>query len=644
MEERQTGQIQKRAKDFEGRVLGFLKRLGFNDLDGGANFSIGNLQVDVCGGHEDTLLIVECRSAGKKTKRSIRDDIQQIRGRIPTYSSALRHMPVYQGYSPRKYKYIIAIENIEISESDREFAKGSPEVYIWDEQLIQYYEDLQKVIGECAKFGLLSEMDIKPRVKSLISVPAFRAKFNKYTIYSFLIEPQKLLRVAYVARRNIGNDLYYQRIIKRDRIGKISEFLKDGGVFPNNIILSFTKAPTFKPLTKDWPDWPDWVELGVITFPEEYRSCWIIDGQHRLYAFSKITNPTKIAVTAFENLTPEKQAHFFVEINKEQKPVDSDLLWDLERSIHPTSPESTISLIVKKLSELDPFKERIYVPLRGKKKRNQLKFSGLCDSLKKAKLVEKIKIANPSWNNYPDRVVNKVAQAISEYFSMVNTMFTEEQRNTLLFKNTSVDVLIAVYEKIFSRLGHIPLSEDLQSYVGAFQKTMLEKYPGSEKLRELLDRCASRGGRTEVIKEFEKMIFGEKDTPKDEQELTIFERDLAKFIIGKLAVTSWESFKQVVSQDLYGKTSARRVNTIDEALTLGECIIIIMDNWPLFQGIFLNGPAPFENQRKFQTALTEVSQYRNKVKHGRSGITYKEPERRRFDMEQIRKCMQVDSD
>ena len=67
MEERQTGQIQKRAKEFEGYVLGFLKRLGFNDPDGGANFSIGNLQVDVCGGHEDTLLIVECRSAGKKS-------------------------------------------------------------------------------------------------------------------------------------------------------------------------------------------------------------------------------------------------------------------------------------------------------------------------------------------------------------------------------------------------------------------------------------------------------------------------------------------------------------------------------------------------------------------------------------------------
>jgi len=239
-----------------------------------------------------------------------------------------------------------------------------------------------------------------------------------------------------------------------------------------------------------------------------------------------------------------------------------------------------------------------------------------------------------------EKIVETVANALSEYFSIVNTLFSEEQKNIVLFKNTSVDVFIAVYEKILSRLDHIPTSENLQNYVGAFQKAMLETYPSSKELRELLDRCASRGGRTEVIKEFEKMIFGEKDTPKDEQELTIFERDFAKFIIDKLAVTSWESFRQVVSQDLYGKTSARRANTIDEALTLGECIEIILGNWPSFQGIFLTGSAPFENQRKFQTALTEVSQYRNKLKHGRSGITYSEPVVCRVYMEQIRRCMQ----
>lgn len=641
MEERQTGQIQKRAKDFEGYVLGFLKRLGFEDIPDGGNFSIGNLQVDACGGHEDTLLIIECRTAGRKTKRSIRKDIQEIRGRMPTHATALRQMPQYQQYSRRKH--IIAIKNIEILETDRAFAKESPEVYIWDEQLIEYYEDLHKIIGDYAKFGLLSEMDVKPRVENIISLPAFRAKFDKYIIYSFLVEPKKLLRVAYVARRNIGNEHYYQRIIKRDRINKIGDFLSKGGVFPNNIIVSFTKAPTFKPLKKDWPDWPtDWLDMGVITFPEEYRSCWIIDGQHRLYAFSnsKITNPTKIAVTAFEQLTPEKQAHFFVEINKEQKPVDSDLLWDLQRSIHPTSPESAISQIVKRLSELDPFKEHIYLPLRGKNKGGKLKFSGLCNSLKKAKLVEKIKIANPSWNNFPDRIVEKVAQAVSEYFNMVNTEFTEEQRNILLFKNTSVDVFIAVYEKIFSRLGHIPTSGELQNYVGKLQKSMLGKYPSSKELRELLDRCAGRGGRTEVIKEFEKMIFGDKDTPKDEQELRIFERDLAKFIIGTLNVTSWASFKPLVSPELYGRTTAIRANTIDEALLLSNCSEIIFHNWPSFQGIFLSGSAPFENQRKFQTALTDVSQYRNKVMHGRGGITYSEPTVCRVYMEQIRKCMQ----
>jgi DGQHR domain-containing protein len=637
MEEVQTGQISRRAKEFKGHVLGFLKRLNFNDIDGGENFLIGNSQVDACGGHEDTLLIVKCRSAGKKIKRSIREDIRSIKGSIPAYSSALRRMPVYQDYSHRKC--IIAIKNIEIPGSDRSFAEDNPEVYIWDEQLIEYYEDLHKIIGDYAKFGLLSEMDVKPRVESRISAPAFKATFGKYAIYSFIVEPQKLLRVAYVARRNIGKENYYQRIIKRDRINKIGDFLSKGGVFPSGIIVSFTQKPKFSPLKKDWLDWPAWLEMGVITFPEEYRSCWIIDGQHRLYASSRVTNPPKIAVTAFENLTFEKQARFFVEINQEQQKVDSDLLWDLKESMIPNSPESRISQVVKRLSQLDPFKERVYVPLRGKKKRGQLTFAGLCSSLKQSKLDQKVTLllrGKPT----SEKIVETIANALSEYFSMVDALFSEEQKNIVLFKNTSLDVFIAVYGKILSRLDRIPTSEDLQNYVGAFQKKMLETYPSSKELRELLDRCASRGGRTEVIKEFEKLIFGEKDTPKDEQELTIFERELAKFIIVKLTVTSWEGFRQVVSQDLYGKALARRANTMDEALTLGECIEIIMGNWPSFQGIFLSGIAPFENRRKFQAALTEVSQYRNKVKHGRSGIAYNEPEVCRLHMEQMRRCMQ----
>ena len=89
MDSGESGQVQKRAKEFESHTVGFLKRMGFEDVQGGGDFRVGNIQVDACGGHEDTLIVIECRSAGKRTGRSLKKDILEIRGRMPTLAKAL---------------------------------------------------------------------------------------------------------------------------------------------------------------------------------------------------------------------------------------------------------------------------------------------------------------------------------------------------------------------------------------------------------------------------------------------------------------------------------------------------------------------------------------------------------------------------
>jgi len=660
MDSSESGQVQKRAKEFENYVVGFLKRMGFAHVEGGSDFQIGNVQVDACGGHEDTLIVVECRSAGKKTVRSVRTDILEIRGRMSTLAKGMKQMSVYSKY--RKCKLVLATKNIEFTEADRKFAREeNPKVYIWDEQLIEYYMDLVKIVDEYAKFGLLSEMDIEPRVKTLVNLPAFKAKFGENTIYSFLIEPQKLLSVAYVARREVGNERYYQRILKRKRIGKIRGFLRGRGIFPNNIIVSFTKTPKFVPFGQDWESWPSWLEFGIITFPETYRSCWIIDGQHRLYAFSdpKMTNPPKIAVLAFDQLSPEKQARFFVEINKEQKPVDPDLLWDLRGDMSSHSPPGVISQIVKRLAEREPFEGRIHIPLRGKSKRGQLKFSGICTAIEECKLSEEgtkrmlRAVKNPLWDRDPERIIQKVTSALAAYFKTVCDIFTDEQKATIVFKNTSIVLFIEMCERILAALGHPPTEDERQKYVVAFQKAIQDSYPRPTDLKRLLERCASKGGRRGVIRELEIKIrdatgdqnFGERGVvPQEEEELTKFERDFAKFIIDVLGVDSWDGLRKVAPRDLCGRASSRPAATIDEALTLGECrdIILLTGNWPIFEDALLNGPAGFENKGRVETALGEVSAYRNKVIHRRhSLIRFNEPEICRLHMEQFRKCIGI---
>ena len=58
--------IGKRPREFENYIIGWMKKLGFKDVDGGTKFVINGIQVDACGGHEDNLIIVECLTPKKK--------------------------------------------------------------------------------------------------------------------------------------------------------------------------------------------------------------------------------------------------------------------------------------------------------------------------------------------------------------------------------------------------------------------------------------------------------------------------------------------------------------------------------------------------------------------------------------------------
>lgn len=655
MNEHDTEPMGKRAKEFENYLIGWVKRLGFKDVNGGPNFVVGGVQVDACGAHEDTLIVVECQTAGKRTKRSVRDDIRRVRRVIQTLRKGFKAHSTYNKYS--HLKYVLACKGIEFPESDLDFANEGQQVYVWDEQVLEYYEALARIISEYARFSLMGELGVKPRVKSLISVPALRCKLDKYVAYSFMAQPEKLLRVAYVARREVGNEKYYQRILKRDRLAKIERFIKKGGIFPNNIILSFQRPPTFKPIKQEWKDWPDWIEFGVLTFPETYRSCWIIDGQHRLYSFSKLNLPAKIPVLGFERLELDRQAQFFVEINKEQKPVDPDLLWDLEGDMRPNNAEGVVSNTVKMLATSNALIERIYIPLRGRRKRGQLKFSAMCNAITAAKLTESRSrtmiggAKNPLYDNDPRERARKVSKALASYFEALEAKLSNLQRDTLLLKNTSMDVLISFFEAILSHLCCNPTKENLQMFASAIRTSLEHGYSRESDLRRLLERCASKGGRSEVLKELVGSVrdiikepdFGQLIGPhRDEPELTSFERHLAKFILEALSVTSLDELRSVAPPELCKRVASRLNGSPDERLTLGECVEIIFhgDNWPKLKDCFLHPSTGFSDRKELESALTQVSAYRNKIKHGRlATIRYKEPEIARVYMDKISKCI-----
>jgi DNA sulfur modification protein DndB len=83
-----------------------------------------------------------------------------------------------------------------------------------------------------------------------------------------------------------------------------------------------------------------------------FKSAWVIDGQHRLFAYSghKKAKSAHVAVLAFEGLPPSTQARLFVDINAKQKSVKPSLLQELFAELHwdAAAPATRVQAIVSK--------------------------------------------------------------------------------------------------------------------------------------------------------------------------------------------------------------------------------------------------------------------------------------------------------
>jgi len=643
--------IQKKAHQFEEEIRNFLERMKFSDINGGSRFIINGKQVDVVAGHENTLLIFEVT-----TKRNIRDKIEIFRGNIPLLKEGFSNHKIYGKY--KDFKFILVTNLREINDQDKEFASKNPQIIIWDRKFLDYYMELYEVIREYAKYNLLGELGIKPFVSRPLIYPAMKTHLNGYTVYNFFVDPKELLKVSYVARREIGKEEYYQRMVKKSRIKKISDFINNGGMFPNNIIICFEKEPEFTKIRDvenvTGYDWPQWLEFGILKFPNDYRSAWIIDGQHRLYAFSRTSRNPYIAVLAFHTLEKERQAGFFIEINKEQKPVDSNLLWDLEGEMRPKTERGIISNIVKELNKREPFEDMIYIPLEGVGKRGKLKLTTFCTVIEKrrlSKVTTESKVENPLYDDKDyTKTVKNVADALSEYFLKLKTMFSDEVNNDFIFTNAGISVMTTIYERIIERTKKKPSLKDIEKYIKPLVDYLNSKT--SKDLKDLRQRCTSEAGKHSVFEDFAIIIqkVDEKFAPDVKlpyyEELKSFEKNIRNTVIKTLMKVSKNWLKENIPPDVLSnaqrKMKQHRGKNIYDFFDLGDCIKIIESkkNWPSFEPIFVNEKYGFLNKQEFLVAMRKIKHYRDAAFHRELEFGFEDEKIFISYLKKIKKCIE----
>lgn len=329
----------------ENRVWCLLYNLGYREISRGRSFEVLirrhgaddlSKQIDALARDEETVLVVECKSRETLGRRSLQHDIAEFASLKSPLSTAIN---ACYGSSVRpKIVWILVTNNIVWSEPDRQRAQGHSIRRVTERELT-YYEQLARHLGPAARFQILAEFLEGQKIPALAGrkVPAIRGKLGGLTYYSFVTTPKDLLKIAFVNHRTLNDPNAlptYQRLLTRSRVIKIGEYISSGGFFPTNLLINFKRKARFEIVKSDNDTG---VTYGYLYLPDRYKSAWVIDGQHRLYGYSRLADHflgQNLLVIAFERLATEQEARLFVTINHEQKSVPRTLLDDLKGDLN----------------------------------------------------------------------------------------------------------------------------------------------------------------------------------------------------------------------------------------------------------------------------------------------------------------------
>lgn len=332
---------------FEDRVWGTLARLGFSFMNADRNFKVpygkaegDKKQVDVFAADDEVVLVVECKSSTTIRKgETFKTEVEAIQG----YRAGMIGR-INQEFPAHKVQFILATNNFVLSDATRERLHSGGLRHL-DEDGVEYYLELGKHLGIAARYQMLGWLLEGQKIPGMSNtVPAIRGRMGGETYYLFAIEPEVLLKVAYVLHRSKANsDLMptYQRLIKKSRLKKVTDFVEGGGFFPNSLILNVDSGGRKRGLRFDSvAGGGSSARMGMLHLPQNYRSAYVIDGQHRLYGFANSDRATTelLPVVAFVDMNRADQVRLFMEINENQKAVpknlrntlNADLLWDSE--------------------------------------------------------------------------------------------------------------------------------------------------------------------------------------------------------------------------------------------------------------------------------------------------------------------------
>lgn len=359
----------------ENRFWNILYRFGYSELNKFRPFHITvgkgqntfEKQVDVFAKDEETVVIAKCISRKIPSRVNLLKDLNEFAELMKPLADTIRKQ--YGAEFKPKIIWCFVTENVRWSDDDIRRAKEYNIKIIQGLELI-YFEEFSKKLGPAARYQFHAEYLEDQKVPAFAGrkVPAVKTKLGGEIAYLFSALAKDVLRIAFVNHRDLRDPSgapSYQRIMKPSRLKEIGHFLDEGKFFPNTILLNFHRKPIFEQQAKDEVSA---VAFGNLILPDRYKSCWIIDGQHRLYGttYTQAEYDTPLFFIGFDSVSTSEEANIFVEINSKQATVPPTLLSALEGEVKWDSPEPKERLSAISSRAIDLLNTKGGSPLEGK--------------------------------------------------------------------------------------------------------------------------------------------------------------------------------------------------------------------------------------------------------------------------------------
>jgi DGQHR domain-containing protein len=255
---------------------------------------------------------------------------------------------------------------------------------------------------------------------------------NKTKFYSLTMPTDVLSKCCFVSTRDEDPIMGFQRTLDERRALEIANYIdNEQGTVPSAIILSAQDVADIEIIGKG----------RTLEFLPDPKAFLILDGQHRVYGFSKAKSTMRVPVVIYVGLSRKEESRLFIDINSKQKGVPSELLLDIKRMAeYENNTEESLREIFD-LFNTDPNSALIGKLSPASKSKNKISRVTFNNSV------------SPVAQFFGDRDIEELYSILNCYLKAFTFgLFKENNIEEQLCNSTIFRALFAVFPEIASKL------------------------------------------------------------------------------------------------------------------------------------------------------------------------------------------------